>query len=42
MPRKRKFVVGRIVRRSTTFYLPQSTPAPIRGPWVLRAVVSKN
>lgn len=42
MTRKRKFIVGRIVRKSTTLYLPQNTPCPIRGPWVLRAVVSRN
>jgi len=42
MARKRKFVVGRIVRRSTTLYLLQRAVSPIRGPWVLRAVVSSN
>jgi hypothetical protein len=42
MGRKRKFVVGRIVRKSTTLYLLQQTAGPIQGPWVLRAVVSSN
>jgi hypothetical protein len=42
MPRKQKFIVGRIVKKSTTLYLPQTTACPIRGPWVLRAVVSPN
>ena len=42
MARKRKFVVGRIVRKSTTLYLLQRTIGPIRGPWVLRAVISTN
>jgi hypothetical protein len=42
MARKQKFVVGRIVRRSTTLYLLQRAMGPIVGPWVLRAVVSSN
>jgi hypothetical protein len=42
MSGRRRFIVGRIVRRNTTLYMPRGAPCPIRGPWVLRAVVSRN
>jgi hypothetical protein len=39
MRRKRKFVVGRCVRRSTMLVMLRPAISPIRGPWLVRAVV---
>jgi hypothetical protein len=42
MARKHKFVVGRSVHRTTTLVVLRRALAPIRGPWLLRAVVRSN
>jgi hypothetical protein len=39
MTRKRSFVVGRSRRKCTTMYILQVAQGPIRGPWLLQAVV---
>jgi hypothetical protein len=39
MKRKRCFVYGRTVRRSTTLVMLRRTASPIVGPWLLKAVV---
>jgi hypothetical protein len=42
---KATFAVGRRTSRSTVIVLKSGRPpvaSPIRGPWVLRAVVSRN
>ena len=42
MVMKRAFLVGCCTRRSTTVLVLRRITAPLRGPWMLRAVVSPN
>lgn len=42
MARRRPFLVGRRTRRGTVYVLATAWVSPIRGPWVLHAVVVPN